>query len=56
MSQITRILMTCALLGALLTFPTNALASCRTHTYTVNGRMVTCTTCCMGNYCNTNCF
>lgn len=33
-----------------------ALASCTYHTYTVNGRMVTCTTCCYGNMCNTNCY
>ena len=31
-------------------------ASCTTHTYTVNGRMVTCTTCCYGSNCSTNCF
>jgi hypothetical protein len=33
-----------------------ALASCTYHTYTVNGRMVSCTTCCYGSMCNTNRF
>lgn len=33
-----------------------ALASCTYHTYTINGRMVTCSTCCFGSICNTNCF
>lgn len=31
-------------------------ASCTTHTYWLNGRMVTCTTCCYGSNCTTNCF
>jgi hypothetical protein len=31
-------------------------ASCVTHTYYQNGRYVTCTTCCYGNNCNTNCY
>jgi len=32
-------------------------ASCTTHTITQsNGRMVTCTTCCYGASCSTNCF
>ena len=31
-------------------------ASCSTSTYTYNGRMVTCTTCCFNGNCNTNCF
>jgi hypothetical protein len=35
---------------------TAAYAACSTSTTTYNGRMVTCTTCCMGNNCNTNCF
>ena len=35
---------------------TSVYAACSTHTYTVNGKMVTCTTCCYGNNCNTNCF
>lgn len=33
-----------------------AYAACSTHTYFVNGRYVTCTTCCYGSNCNTNCF
>ena len=35
---------------------TSVYAACTTHTYTVNGKFVTCTTCCYGNNCNTNCF
>jgi hypothetical protein len=35
---------------------TGAWASCSTHTITSGGRMVTCTTCCFGNNCTTNCF
>jgi hypothetical protein len=33
-----------------------AWASCTTHTYFVNGKMVMCTTCCYGSNCTTNCF
>ena len=33
-----------------------AYASCTYHTYTQNGRTVTCTTCCYGNSCTTNCY
>jgi len=36
---------------------TVAYAACSTHTYMLNGKMVTCTTCCYGNgNCNTTCF
>ena len=35
---------------------TAAWANCTTHTYFMNGRMVTCTTCCYGNSCSTNCY
>jgi hypothetical protein len=35
---------------------TGAWAQCSTHTYVMNGRMVTCTTCCYGSNCSTNCF
>jgi len=31
-------------------------ASCTTHTFLVNGRFTTCTTCCFGSMCNTTCF
>ena len=31
-------------------------AACTTHTYSQNGKYVTCTTCCYGNNCNTNCY
>ena len=30
-------------------------AACTTQTTTYNGRIITCTTCCYGNNCNTNC-
>ena len=30
--------------------------ACSTHTMIVNGRVVTCTTCCAGNNCTTNCY
>jgi hypothetical protein len=33
-----------------------AHASCTTHTYALNGRVVTCQTCCFGTMCNTTCF
>jgi hypothetical protein len=36
--------------------PGLAMANCTTHTYTVNGRMMTCTTCCYFGNCNTTCF
>lgn len=39
-----------------LAFSGIAWAACTTHTYFVNGRMVTCTTCCYGGNCTTNCF
>jgi hypothetical protein len=45
---------TAAIAGLL--FASAAYAACTTHTYTINGRMVTCTTCCYGNNCSTNCF
>jgi hypothetical protein len=35
---------------------TAVFAACATHTYTSNGKYVTCTTCCYGNNCNTNCY
>lgn len=35
---------------------TAAYAACTTHTYYVNGKMTTCTTCCTGNMCNTTCY
>lgn len=35
---------------------TLAWASCTTHTYFVNGKYTTCTTCCYGGNCTTSCF
>ena len=31
-------------------------AACHTETIMYQGRMITCTTCCYGSSCNTNCF
>ena len=31
-------------------------ATCTTSSYSYNGRYVTCTTCCYGSNCTTNCF
>jgi hypothetical protein len=31
-------------------------ASCTTHTYTMDGRMIFCTTCCYFGSCYTNCY
>lgn len=41
---------------ALAVAATAAWAACTTHTYIINGKVVTCTTCCYGNNCTTNCF
>ena len=35
---------------------TTTWAACSTSTYMYNGKMVTCTTCCNGPNCYTNCF
>jgi hypothetical protein len=35
---------------------TTAWAACTTHTIMQNGRVITCTTCCYGSNCTTNCF
>ena len=40
----------------LLAQVTPALASCTSHTYFLNGRIVLCTTCCYGSSCSTTCF
>jgi len=34
----------------------SAWAACHTESIMYQGRMITCTTCCYGNNCNTNCF
>lgn len=39
-----------------LSFAGTVYAACTTHSYFINGKMVTCTTCCYGNNCTTNCF
>ena len=39
-----------------LSFAGTVYAACSTHTIMVNGRMVTCTTCCFNGNCTTNCF
>jgi hypothetical protein len=33
-----------------------AWASCTYHSYFINGRYVSCSTCCFGNQCTTTCF
>lgn len=40
---------------ALLAASTAAYAACSTHSYFLNGRLVTCTTCCTGSHCTTTC-
>jgi hypothetical protein len=40
----------------ILAASTATYAACSTSTTTYNGKMVTCTTCCFGGNCNTNCF
>lgn len=40
----------------LASLATMTWAACTTHSYNMNGRFVTCTTCCYGNNCTTNCF
>lgn len=45
------------IIGAYLALSSLAvLAACYTETVYYNGRYITCTTCCFGNNCNTNCF
>jgi hypothetical protein len=43
---------------AALVLATAATAAwaCTTHTIIRDGRIVTCTTCCYGGHCTTNCF
>jgi hypothetical protein len=41
---------------ALILSPVSAMANCTTHTYLIDGRYMTCTTCCYGGNCNTTCF
>jgi len=45
------------LLAALLAVPGKAAAYCTTHTYIIDGRLMTCITCCDydGGNCTTNC-
>jgi predicted small secreted protein len=40
----------------LTTLASMTWAACTTNTIMSNGRMVTCTTCCYGSNCTTNCF
>ena len=35
---------------------TAVYAQCTTHTYTINGKMTTCTTCCYYGNCTTTCY
>jgi len=44
-------------LAGLFLFGLAGLAyACSTHTYILNGKVVTCTTCCAGQNCTTNCW
>lgn len=45
-----------ALIAAGLLSVASIAWACTTHTYFLNGRMVTCTTCCSFGNCTTNCF
>jgi hypothetical protein len=46
-----------ALIGVMAAvFASAVYATCTTHTYFGNGKIITCTTCCYGNSCTTNCF
>lgn len=43
--------------GLLLATATAAYASCTSHTYYMNGKIVNCTTCCyQGTGCSTTCY
>ena len=44
------------LAAALAISPVLAWAACTTHSYWVNGKYTTCTTCCFGSNCTTNCY
>lgn len=45
------------IIGVVLAFTaTVTYAACVTNTTFSGGRVVTCTTCCYGNNCTTNCF
>lgn len=41
---------------AALGIPAVAWASCTYNTYYINGKYVSCTTCCYGSSCNTTCY
>jgi hypothetical protein len=41
---------------AILGWHVEAQAACSYHTYVINGRMVSCSTCCYGSSCMTSCF
>jgi hypothetical protein len=56
MPKLKRVLMTMTLSVSLVLFAQNAQASCSYSTYTHNGQVIMCTTCCYnGNQCYTNC-
>ena len=41
---------------AVAAFATAVYAQCTTHTYVVNGKYTTCTTCCYNGNCTTTCY
>jgi hypothetical protein len=45
-----------ALAIAALSFASAAYAACTVNSYYINGKYVTCTTCCYGGNCNTSCY
>jgi len=51
-----RVLMSLVLAGVLLTQTLPAWAGCSYYTYMVNGHVISCTVCCVGNSCTTTCF
>lgn len=38
-----------------LLLPVQAFAACTTQTFVINGRVVSCLTCCYGGHCTTTC-
>ena len=52
-----RLISAVAILLAVLLWHGEAAAACTTNTFILpDGRMIVCTTCCMGAYCTTTCF
>ena len=54
--MIKYILCSIVLVLAILTSTMPAWAACTTTTYIINGKVMTCTTCCFNGNCTVNCF